>query len=391
MSTIELSGERLTARYHLLGDEAEARAKAEALCVEQTVEFPADLLPKGDIPDHIVGRLEGLRQLSKPAGDEVAVATGSCFEAEISFAMEIAGGELTQLLNVLFGNISLLSGFRLMGLELPPSLLGRFGGPRFGPAGLRALLDAPHRPLLCTALKPMGLSPRELAELARSFVLGGVDFIKDDHGLADQPFCRFEPRVEQVARAVAQANAESGGRCLYLPNVTAPSDRLSQRVAFAKQAGAGGLLICPGLIGLDSMRSIAEDDAVALPIISHPALQGSMVVSADQGIGHQVFAQLLRLAGADACIFPNLGGRFSWSAAECRALVHGCQTPMAALRPSFPVPAGGMRLDRVAEMVAFYGREVILLIGGNLHRQPEGLIEACRRLRRIAIEAANTE
>ncbi len=31
-----------------------------------------------------------------------------------------------------------------------------------------------------------------------------------------------------------------------------------------------------------------------------------------------------------------------------------------------PVPAGGMTLDRVPEMLDFYGRDAMLLIGGSL-------------------------
>jgi ribulose-bisphosphate carboxylase large chain len=31
-----------------------------------------------------------------------------------------------------------------------------------------------------------------------------------------------------------------------------------------------------------------------------------------------------------------------------------------------PVPAGGMLLERVEELLTFYGRDTMLLIGGNL-------------------------
>ncbi len=47
----------------------------------------------------------------------------------------------------------------------------------------------------------------------------------------------------------------------------------------------------------------------------------------------------------------------------------------------FPVPAGGMSLDRVPEMAEFYGRDVIFLIGGDLHGYGPDLIATCRRFR----------
>lgn len=40
-------------------------------------------------------------------------------------------------------------------------------------------------------------------------------------------------------------------------------------------------MISPGLTGFDTMRWLAEDDEIGLPIINHPALQGSFVISAD--------------------------------------------------------------------------------------------------------------
>ena len=49
----------------------------------------------------------------------------------------------------------------------------------------------------------------------------------------------------------------------------------------------------------------------------------------------------------------------------------------------FPVPAGGMSLDGVPEMLAVYGRELIFLIGGGLHRHGPDQVESCRHFRRL--------
>ncbi|MBI3361135.1 MAG: ribulose 1,5-bisphosphate carboxylase large subunit [Chloroflexi bacterium] len=370
-----LSGERFSVVYHLTGTEAEARAKAADICLEQTVELPDDLLT-GDIRGQIVGRVAWLRQIES-----------GVFEAAISFARETVGGELTQLLNVIFGNISLKPGIRVERLELPESLLRSFRGPRFGRDGLRARLGVPHRPLLCTALKPMGMTAAEMAELAYQLALGGIDIIKDDHGLADQPFCPFEERVKLCADAVARANEQTGRRCVYMPNVAAPADRVLDRALFAKQTGAGGLLIAPGLTGLDTMRQIADDDRIGLPIMSHPAMQGSFVAVAQSGLSHfALFGQIARLAGADASIFPNYGGRFFFSLDECRRLADGAAVEMGHIKPIFPTPAGGMSLERVPEMRHVYGRDVIFLIGGGLRRHGPDLIENCRYFKRLVEE-----
>ena len=40
-----------------------------------------------------------------------------------------------------------------------------------------------------------------------------------------------------------------------------------------------------------------------------------------------------------------------------------------------PVPAGGMRLDRVEELIRFYGPDVMLLVGGSLYLAGDRLPE----------------
>jgi ribulose-bisphosphate carboxylase large chain len=266
-------------------------------------------------------------------------------------------------------------------LDLPESLLKQFKGPRFGRSGLRSLLKIPKRPLLCTAIKPMGLSASELADLAYRFALGGMDMIKDDHGLTDQKFAPFEDRVSRCVAAVQKANKETNGNTIYVANVTAGNSNMMKRARFAKSAGAGGLMIAPGLTGFDLMRELADDDSIALPILTHPALQGSFVTS-ENGMSHRViFGQLARLAGADATIFPNFGGRFSFSREECRDIVIGTQEPMGAIKSIFPAPGGGMSLERVPEMIETYGQDLIFLIGGGLFKHGPDLVENCRYFR----------
>jgi len=366
------SSERFSVTYRLFGSEKDARARAEDICIEQTVEFPADEVPPGIIRDHVFGRIE-----SFDAWDVES------FKAVISYAVEITAGELTQFLNVVFGNSSIKPGIRVEHLDLPESLLRFFKGPRFGREGLRSLVNAPTRPLLSTALKPMGLSSQELADLAYRFSLGGMDIIKDDHGLTDQRCSPFEERVPRCAEAVQKGNRETGRRTLYIANITAPHSEVIKRAIIAKNAGAGGLMVAPGLIGFDLMRELAEDNSIALPLLTHPALQGSFVTGKG-GISHGViFGQLARLAGADATIFPNFGGRFSFSRDECKEIADATSAPMGHLKSIFPAPGGGMRLDNVPEMFETYGRDLIFLIGGGLFQHGPDLVENCRYFRNM--------
>lgn len=373
---LRFSGDRLLVTYRILGTADLARKRAEEIAVEQTIEYPPELVHRRDILEQVVGRVEGLS-----AVDELT------HHARISYATEIAGEELTQLLNVLLGNSSLKPGIRVVGLELPESLLASFGGPSFGRQGLRQWLGVHGRPILATAIKPMGLGPQELAELGASFARGGIDLVKDDHGLANQSFCPFEERVEAVAEAIIRANAAADTHCVYAPNVTASPRVALARGRFAKAAGARALLFAPGLGGWDTLRMLADDESIQLPILCHPALLGSLHIDPDHGFGCGiVYGELARLAGADATIFPSFGGRFSFSELDCRELVQGTERRLGNLKSIFPTPAGGLSLERIPELLRFYGPEAILLIGGDLHRHGSDLLSTCRRFR-AAVES----
>lgn len=375
-TSLSVSGVRFSATYALSGAPSEARQRAEAIAVEQTIEFPADLIADDDIRRHLIGRVESLE-----------AAGGSRVLARISYAVETTGFELPQLLNVCFGNCSLLPGVRLVSIDLPDRMLARFRGPRFGTAGVRRQLGVIQRPLLATALKPMGLSSSALAGMAHTLVRAGIDLVKDDHGLANQPFARYAERVRACAAAVQEANEMSGAHALYLPSVNAPADEVMTRAHLAKEAGAGGLLVLPGFAGLDTMRRLAADDDLALPIMAHPAFLGSYAVSEESGIDYGlVFGTFARLAGADISIFPSYGGRFTFSEAACRSIATHCRVPLPGIAPILPAPAGGMTVDRAAELTAFYGSDTVLLIGGALHRGDP--FENARRMR-AAVEATS--
>src|SRR5574341_2284107 len=365
-------GERFEVLYKLFCSPAELDTRAKDICIEQTVEFPPDLLPPGDIPEQVVGRVE-----------ETRTAQGEAW-VRISYPVEAAGDDLVQLLNTIFGNTSLKSSVRVEKLLLTDSLLSHFHGPRFGVTGLRRLLNIPTRPLLCTAIKPLGLSPVDLAEQAYKFALGGIDIIKDDHGITDQPFAPFKERVERCAEAVRRANKQTGYRTIYIPSLGVAHHRLLELAYFAKQAGAGGLLVIPALTGFDSMRMLADDDGLGLPVMMHPALLGGFLGSKESGISHYaLFGQITRLAGADATIYPNYGGRFSFSKEECLEIAAGARDALGKLSSIFPAPAGGMTMARVPEMLELYGPDIIFLIGGGLHRQNPDLIEASRYFRNL--------
>ncbi|CAN2221358.1 RbcL Ribulose 1,5-bisphosphate carboxylase, large subunit [Candidatus Nanopelagicaceae bacterium] len=347
--------ERIYVTYKFVGEDP--KAIADVIRAEQTIEFPFELAAKW-IQDEVVGKVEEISSIDK-----------NNHLITISFNPDVTGGELNQFLNVLWGNVSLFPGVKIVELKLPDLLLEKFKGPRFGITGLRKLFGAQTRPLISTALKPMGSDAKTLAEMARTLALVGFDLIKDDHSLANQPWATWKERVTFVARAVQEANAITGRHTAYAPSLNLPFDQISDAAHTAKELGAGALLILPGITGFDSLRKIASDDSIALPIQGHPAMLGSLLTSKFEGISHGiVLGTLMRLAGADISIFPNIGGRFSFSQEQCLDVTDRSREKLGNLKPLLVAPAGGMSLERIPEMVEMYGKDTALLIGGALSR-----------------------
>ncbi len=355
---------RLGVTYHLACSRRLAAAKARDIAFEQTVELPENALPAG-VAARVAGRVESVESLGRGRS-----------RAVVSFDPVAVCGDLPQLLNLLFGNISLKPGILIAGLAWPDELLAALRGPRLGIAGLRERTGAHGRPLLCTALKPLGLSAAQLAELAYRFARAGVDLIKDDHSLADQTSAPFRERVERCHEAVARANGETGGNALYFPNVTSSPPELLERAGMARNAGCRGVVVNALPAGLGAVGAIAA--ATGLAIMSHPSLAGAFF-HPDHGIAPEVLlGDLFRVAGSDAVIYPNVGGRFTFSERTCAAINGRLRGPLGPVAPAFPVPAGGIDAARVPHWIERYGVDTIFLIGGSLYAQPDPTTAAAR-------------
>ncbi len=340
--------------YQLTCPAKEVESFARDLNLEQTVEVPESIVADPWIRENVVGRIERIEQVD----DHQHLAM-------ILYNSELANGQLPQLLNLIFGNISIKQGMRLVELSLPDAFLANFPGPRFGSEGVRQLIGAWDRPLLATAIKPRGSSNETFARIAHDFALGGGDLVKDDHNLVDNDLAQFRERILACHDAVQQANAKTGHRCLYLPNVCAPAGQLERQVELAAQAGLPGVLISPLLHGIDTVRDLAG--RYPLVFMSHPTFTGTFFHDKSHGICPSIYlGTLFRLAGCDISVFPNSGGRFGFTAEECGKLAQRLAEPLGQLKPALPSPAGGMKQERIPDMARQYGTESVLLIGGAL-------------------------
>jgi ribulose-bisphosphate carboxylase large chain len=347
----------LRVTYHVSATSREdLEARVESLLLEQTVELPRAAVRDPFVLENILGRLASLSRV----GEDLHAAV-------IDFPIAATGDDPAQFLNVLFGNSSLQDHVRLFDFQLPapeawPARAKALPGPRFGAAGLRKIMGVPDRAITSTALKPIGLSTARIAELCGLFAGAGIDLIKDDHGLANQPFHPFVDRVRACQAAVRKANRATGRKTIYAPNLMGTPATVLKQLQVAEGEGVGAVMIAPMLMGLPFLAEVVMRHAT-VPVIAHPSFGGATRIAPEL-----LFGKLLPLYGADATIFANFGGRFAYSRETCRGISDALTTPAEpGVLPTLPMPAGGIKYRHVTDVLQFYGRDVILLIGGGLY------------------------
>jgi len=359
--------ERILATYRITAPESESRARAQALAVEQSVEMPLSAITDEAVLRDVVATVESIQPQ----------ANG--FDVVLGIAPSTTGREASQLMNMIFGNCSMQPEVELIDVELPDGFAKSFPGPRYGVEGIRTVTGVKGRALTCTALKPQGSPIEYLARLARTFTLAGIDVIKDDHGIANQAIHPFEQRVVAVQKAVSDANRETGGNTIYAPTFSGGGLSLREQARVANDHGVKMALVAPMLVGIPAFVELQVD--LAIPVMAHPAFAGATRMAPPVVLG-----KLFRLFGADATIFPNYGGRFGYSRDTCLEITRVAREPSHGMRPALPVPAGGMTVDRVEEMVGDYGADTMLLIGGGLLSAREHLLEKTREfVRKVSL------
>jgi ribulose-bisphosphate carboxylase large chain len=351
---------RIEVLYRIRSDAKSVAARAEGIAVEQSVEMPVAAIDDPFVLSETLGRVEDIKDIGNGR-----------FDVRIALASVTTGFEPGQLFNMLFGNTSIQDDVTLVDAQFPEEFAVAFGGPNHGLAGLRTRVKAAGA-LTCSALKPQGSTSASLAKLAGRIAAGRIDYIKDDHGLADQSYSPFAERVPAVAEAVATAAARTGISTRYLPSLNGNLDSLRKQVALCRSCGLDTVLIAPLIAGLAQFHTLVKENP-DIAFVAHPTMAGARIMPSF------LLGKLFRLLGADATIFPNHGGRFGYTPEECKRLARFALQEWPGVKFCVPVPAGGMSLERIPEMLDFYGADVMLLIGGSLLATRERITEETAR------------
>ncbi len=310
---------------------------------------------------------------------------------QIAFPAANVEDQLPMMLTAVIGNISMVPNFKLLDLRIPRATLDQYNGPKFGTDGWWTALGLQKgRPLLNNMIKPCSGYPLEVgAQLFREAALGGCDVIKDDELIANMCYNDAVERVKRYMAIEKEVFEETGEHTLYTVNVT---DRLPRMFDLAKRcidAGANAMMVNYLAVGPEAMRALADDPGINVPILAHMDVAGAYYMSPYQGISSPIiFGKISRLCGADSIVLPfSMGGKAMYMHERFMATTRNLTFPFGDLKPTMPMPSGGITPNNVNDIVMALGKDIMIGSGGGIHAHPQGPKAGARALRH-AIDAA---
>jgi ribulose-bisphosphate carboxylase large chain len=359
------------------GDTSPAQA-AVAICEEETTGTWTGIGTRQEYVKRLDGSVEAVE------------ACGEGYTTKIHYPSEIFEvGNVAQYLSVIAGNLfglARLQSVRLLDVDFPDELVP-FRGPKFGISGIRHLVGTTKRPHVGTIIKPkVGLDPGDTAAVAYEAAIGGVDLIKDDETLTDQPFCPIRERVPAVMSQLDDAKAETGQQVLYAVNVTTRADRIVERAKEAIGLGANMVMVDVITSGFSALEALASDPSIKVPIHVHRTMHAALTRDPFHGIAMRPIARLVRMLGGDQLHTGTVSGKMSHSADEVRGDNSALMASFYGIKRTFPVASGGLHPGKVAKELATLGTDIILQAGGGIHGHPGGTASGARAMRQ-AVDA----
>jgi 2,3-diketo-5-methylthiopentyl-1-phosphate enolase len=310
------------------------------------------------------------------------------YVVQVAFPTVNIESQIPMLLTAVVGNISMAGRLKLLDMRFPEEFVAGFSGPKFGIPGVRKLLGVKGRPLLNNMIKPCtGYSCEVGTELFRQAALGGADIVKDDELLANMSFNTVRERVEAYMEAERQVYEETGEHTLYTVNVSDEIPKVFENAKRAVELGANAIMVNYLAVGFPVLRALAEDPQIDVPILGHMDLAGAFYQSPYHGItSHIVLGKLPRLAGADIAVYPAPYGKASFLPEKFQAVAKNLTFPLYQLKPTFPMPSGGITPAMVPQVMQDLGSEIVIGTGGGIHAHPSGPVAGAKAFRQ-AIDA----
>ncbi len=292
--------------------------------------------------------------------------------------------DFSSILTTTFGKLSLDPGVQLVDLSLPEELAPDFPGAAFGVEGVRDILRVHDRPLAMSIFK--GVIGRDLDFLAtqlRDQFAGGIDLVKDDEILYDNPLTPSLERARVGASVIREHKETTGRSVLYAVTLSGPVFTLREQAKRLIEAGATALLFNVYTYGLDALRELAKDPEIRVPILAHPAFAGALTGSIRHSL---LFGKLIRLAGADLTLFPSPYGSLSTPKDEAQQIQTYATEPHWT-KPILTVPSAGIHPGLVPDLIRDFGSDVVINAGGGIHAHPDGASAGAKAFRQAIDQA----
>lgn len=324
-------------------------------------------------------------QLQAFRGEVVATAQHrETSRFSIRYPLHNVNPDFASILTTTFGKLSLDPSVQLVDLSIPEELAAAFPGAAFGVSGVRDLLDVQDRPLAMSIFK--GIIGRDLDFLAtqlRDQFAGGIDLVKDDEILYDNPLTPSLERARIGAEIIREHKEETGRSVLYAVTLSGPVFTLREQAKRLVEAGATALLFNVYTYGLDTLRELAQDPEIHVPILAHPAFAGSLTGSIRHSL---LFGKFIRLAGADLTLFPSPYGSLSTPRDEA-IQIQDFTTETHWTKPILAVPSAGIHPGLVPDLIRDFGTDVVINAGGGIHGHPDGAIAGAQAFRQAIDQA----
>jgi 2,3-diketo-5-methylthiopentyl-1-phosphate enolase len=312
------------------------------------------------------------------------------FIIQLAFPDSNLGSSFPLILTTLLGNdVSTSIQLKLIDMQVSSSLAASLGGPRFGIQGIRERTGVQKRPLLLNVLKPCtGFPPEAAIPWFEDSAAGGTDIIKDDELLGNPSFNQVLQRVKLMKRAADRVFEQTGHRTLYCANVTDRADVAIENARKAVELGVDMIMVNAVFSGLGLLQSLAADESVGVPILAHFAGFATMTEAQRSGISSPLLlGKLLRLAGADAVSITSPYSAYPLLREKFIRTAQLMSLPLYAIKPSLPVPGGGVHPRTAWHLVQDLGPDIMLSVGGAIQGHPNGAAAGARAMI-AALEAA---
>jgi ribulose-bisphosphate carboxylase large chain len=334
-----------------------------------------------------VEKITPLETVAAPSLPGAKLISGKFQRAEIvvSWPLENMGCNLPTLVSTIQGNLYELTqftGLKLMDVELPPSFAKYFRGPKFGIAGCRKLTKVEGCPLIGTIIKPsIGMSPQQTAELVKTLVEAGIDFIKDDELMANPPHSPLDERVDAVMRVINAHADRTSKKVMYAFNISDELDAMQWHYDKIVSSGGTCAMISLNSVGLSGAKKICDNGALA--IHGHRNGWGMLNRHPQLGIEFPAYQKLWRLAGVDQIHVNGIANKFWESDDSVVRSIESCLKPLLGGMFVLPVVSSGQWGGQACET---YRRtqtvDLLYMAGGGIMAHPDGAAAGVRSLRK---------